>query len=68
MFARRVSMHPKNCQRSWSLCQKTNRILGMARIRKTRIADSSALRFRATRGVRVPDLVCWFQPRRFVRL
>ncbi len=50
MFAPRVSMHlkpgqrlPKNCKRSWSLCQKTN-------------------------GVGVAYLVCWFQPRRFVRL
>jgi len=68
MFTRRVSMHLKNWQRSWSLCQKTKRILGRARIRKTRIADSSVLRFRATRGVRVPYFVCWFQPRRFVRL
>ncbi len=68
MFARSVSMRSKNCQRSWSLCQKTNKILGMARVRKTRIADSSVLRLRATRGVRVPYLVCWFQPRSFVRL
>jgi hypothetical protein len=69
MFARRVSRFPKNGKRSWSLCRRTNRILGMPPIYKTRIRDSRVLRFsRAARDVRAPYLVCWFQPRRFVRL